>query len=117
MCQIRQYWKVPKYEIGDDASLIVTKEAAIQMREESQKAYENLLRILGDDSKKIFYGAGIKEHKMIEQYKNNMRNIIGVAVTRKPDDFLGEFPIKNIEDYLLYREDALNYNCYNSPIL
>lgn len=54
MCQIRQYWKFPKYEIGDDASLIVTKEAAIQMREESQKAYENLLRILVMTVRKFF---------------------------------------------------------------
>lgn len=96
--------------IGEDASLIVTKEAAIQMRENCQKEYESFLQILYDESKKIVYGAGIEAHTLIEQNKNNMKNVIGVAVTRKQDnlnEFLCELPIKNIEDYLPYRENAL----------
>lgn len=96
--------------IGNDAGLIVTKEAAMQMRESCQKVYDDFLQILCDNRKKVVYGAGMKAHTLIEKHKNNIKNVIGVAVTKKQsnsDDSLCGLPIKDIEDYLPYREDAL----------
>lgn len=96
--------------IGDNASLIKTKETVLQMRESCQKEYNILLQILCDNRKKIFYGAGTRTHELLEQHKDDMRNVIGIAVTNKQDhteNFLYGLPIKNIEDYLLHREDAL----------
>ena len=96
--------------IGDNESLIVTKESVHQVREDCQKEYEFFLRILHDDRKKIVYGAGMKSHTLLEHHKNDIKNVIGVAVTEKQDgsdDFLGELPIKSIENYLPYKEDVL----------
>lgn len=96
--------------IGGNESLIVTKEAVYQVREDCQKEYENFLRILQEDRVKIVYGAGLKAHTLLERHKNDMKNVIGVAVTEKQDgsdDFLAELPIKSIEDYLSYKDDAL----------
>lgn len=96
--------------IGENEGLIVTKEAVHQVREDCQKEYENFLRILHDDRKKIVYGAGMKSHTLIEHHKNDIKNVIGVAITEKQDgsdDFLTGLPIQNIEYYLPYKKDAL----------
>ena len=96
--------------IGDNESLIVTKEMVYEVQEDCQKEYKNFLRILHDDRKKIVYGAGIKSHTLMERHKNDIKNVIGVAVTKKQDgsdDFLADLPIKSIENYLPYKEDIL----------
>lgn len=96
--------------IENDEDLITTKEAVLQVRESCQKEYNKFLQVLCDNRKKILYGAGIKAHGLLELHKNDMRNVIGATVTKKQDnsdDFLCGLPIKSIEDYLPYKEDAL----------
>ncbi len=96
--------------IGDQESLIIGEEKARKVREESQIEYKTFLNTLMDKRKKIIYGAGSKAHELLEHHIDEMKNVIGVAVTKvqdSSDKFLAGLRVQSIENYLPYNKEAL----------
>lgn len=107
---IEEINKIAKDWIGDEEGIILTAQKVQQVRESSIKEYDVFMKILCDDRKKIFYGAGVKARSLIEQCRDKMQMVIGIAVTKKQDNFNNQLEgimIKQIEEYLPYRENAL----------
>lgn len=95
--------------IGSEESIILTKEKVEEMRRSSEKEYEAVIDLLRNERKKIIYGAGIRATELIERNIDRLDNIIGIAVTSKKNnqvDMISGLPIRQIEDYLSYKEDA-----------
>lgn len=96
--------------IGNGEDVILTKEKVHQMRVACLEEYETVRKELGSGREKIFYGAGMKAHTFIERHWKEMKNIIGVAVTRRQkgaEEYIGDLCIQQIEEYLPYKESAL----------
>lgn len=96
--------------IGSEESIILTKEKVEEMRGSSEKEYETVINILRSERKKIIYGAGLRATEFIERNIDRLENIIGIAVTSKKNnqgDMISGLPVRQIEDYLSYKEDTL----------
>ena len=101
--EIRSTW------IGSIDKGILTREKVNQIKEECLIEYEAVSKILRNDNEKILYGAGIKAHAFIAQYRREMRNVIGAAVTWKQDtteEYIEDLYVRQIEEYLPYKEKA-----------
>lgn len=99
--EIRSAW------IGSTDKEILTREKVEQIKEECLKEYEAVSKILRSDSEKIIYGAGVKAHAFIGQYRKEMKNVIGAAVTRKQDaseEYIEDLYVRQIEEYLPCKE-------------
>lgn len=93
--------------IGNDEDIILTKEKVDKLKEESRKEYDNIMNILCNHKMKLLYGAGVKTQSLINQYQDIIQNVIGIAVTQKGnelEDNINGFPIKQIDEYLPYKE-------------
>ena len=96
--------------IGNEESIILTKEKVEELRENCVKEYENVMSILKNERKKIIYGAGVKASRFIGQNADKLENIIGVAVTSKQNglaDTICGLPVRQIDDYLPYKKESL----------
>lgn len=107
---IEEINEIVKDWIGNEESIILTKEKVDGLRENCIKEYENVISILENERKKIIYGAGIKASKFIEHNVDKLENIMGVAVTSKQNglvDTICGLPVRQIDDYLPYKKEAL----------
>lgn len=89
--------------IGPEEELVLTRDKIICMREECQRDYQDLVHILRNTDRKIIYGAGMKAHALIERHKNDLQNVMGIAVSKKQEsaeDSVYGLPVKDIKEYL-----------------
>lgn len=107
--QIEEINAIVEEWIGKDEELILSKFSVESMKEESRKEYQAIMSDLSDEKLKIIYGSGIKAHDFIKRYHHKMKNVLGIAVTKKEsnsDNIIENLTIKQIEEYLPYREEA-----------
>lgn len=107
---IEEINEIVKDWIGNEESIILTKEKVEELRENYVKEYENVISILENERKKIIYGAGVKASRFIERNADKLENTIGVAVTSKQNglaETICGLPVGQIDDYLPYKKEAL----------
>ena len=107
---IEEINEIVKDWIGNEESIIITKEKVEELRENYVKEYENVMSILENERRKIIYGAGVKASKFIGQNADKLENIIGVAVTSKQNgsaETICGLPVRQIDDYLPYKKEVL----------
>lgn len=107
---IEEINEIVKDWIGNKESIILTKEKVEAVRESNEREYEAVINALGSERKKIIYGAGKIATKFIEHYSDKAEDIIGIAVTSKKNDSadkISGLPVRQIEDYLIYKDTAL----------
>lgn len=96
--------------IGNEESIILTKEKVEEVRECDKREYEAVINALRSERKKIIYGAGKIASEFIEHNSDQIENIVGIAVTFKKSgvsDMLSGLPVRQIDDYIPYKEAAL----------
>lgn len=107
---IEEINEIVKKWIGNEESLIVTKEKVQKTREHCQKERKMIIETLRNDGKKIIYGDGQEARKFLEWYQSELNNVIGIAVTKAQDNadkFLAGLCVKEVEEYLSYSREAL----------
>lgn len=99
--------EIAKSWIGGELGPILTEKTVKETRQNCLKERENIVKVLNSNRPKIIYGAGVIAYNFLELYKDKIRNVIGIAVSKAQIDFpdqLFGYRIKLIEEYLPYRE-------------
>lgn len=92
-----------------DTKFILTPEKIEECRKDIRDAKERLSRLFLKDSPIIIYGAGKNTRRLISAYRDEMQNVVGIAVSDLEDNCLEceGIPVRHIEDYVLYKENAM----------
>lgn len=112
VCELlAQINEINRQWLGEKATGLVTEEKLLKEIEEALQIRDDLLEKCHSYENVIVYGAGKIGSFFLENYANECKNIIGIAVTSKDDneEKFGEYQIKNIEKYTHYtnKEDVL----------
>lgn len=95
--------------LGGSAEELTTKEKVWREIDEALHVREELLTTCKSYKEIIVYGAGKVGSFFLKNYAKECENIIGIAVSQKPQDTdeLAGYEVKGIEDYMMLRESAL----------
>lgn len=92
-----------------DEKYIISFQQIMEYRRNMEKAEEALNQLFLKSSPIIIYGAGKNTSRLISAYKTQMKNIVGIAVSKiedNPSECEG-IPVRNIEYYKSYKEVAV----------
>lgn len=93
-----------------DKENIITEEIVNKYREKSIRQYKDIVETLDSNRPIILYGAGLNTQFFLDLFKNNMANILGIAVTKKNSAQKFKYTslkIQQIEEYQEYANEAI----------
>lgn len=87
---------------------LISENRVKKYRNSIKEEIEAIKNILKAEKKIIIYGAGQYTKKFVKEYKNDLRNVIGIAVSQKKKDEneICGIKIAQITDYLGIKEDV-----------
>lgn len=92
-----------------DEAYMITPKLIKQYRNAIAFQNEKLEKIFAQGIPVIIYGAGNNTNKLMSNYQEQMQNVIGIAVSSVEGNHTNckGVPVRNIEYYNLYKDDAI----------